>query len=283
MLPLIERMSDTLEMKRAGTEHAPARGHTRWRRATHDDHSTKAARMPIDLGAITEAFEQAVATTNSSMLSVMVVLVILMVLSFTGVSWLFFRSQGGRDRTSGSAIMALAATLSDTSKAQREAAASQQTLAEAQEKLVEAQEKLVEQLGAMVAAVRDNTETDVQRMAELRDGIKRMADNGDRQVAMLAELRNDFQGVSGLGAKIDAIQKTIEAMKANVETLMNETGNPSVSSILERIEAQFNLLAHEMSETRHDINEALELIARATKTPESAPGDGVVAGGRDGR
>jgi archaellum component FlaC len=220
--------------------------------------------MPIDIGTITDAFEQAVATTNSSMLSVLVVLVILMVLSFTGVSWLFFRSQGGKDKSNGSAIMALAETLSDTSKAQREAAASQQMLAVAQA-------TLVEQLGAMVTAVRENTEADVRRMGELRDGIKRMADSGEQQVSMLAELRSDFQGVSGLGAKIDAIQKTIESMKANVETLMSETGNPSVSSILGRIEAQFNLLAREMSETRHDINAALELIAQGTAARESAP------------
>lgn len=204
--------------------------------------------MPVDIGTLTEAFESAVATTNSSMLAVLVVLVILMVMVFAGVSWLFFRNQDSRDRTSGGAITALAETVSDTARAQREAAASQTAL--------------VEQLGAMVAAVRDNTEADIKRMVELRAGIERMAESGERQVSMLADLRVDFQGVSGLGAKIDAIQKTIEGMKINIETLLSEAGNTAIGAALARIEGQINMLAREMSETRGEINTALALAAR---------------------
>lgn len=225
--------------------------------------------MPVDASALVEAFERAVAVTNGNMIAALLVLDMLMVLSFTAVAWLFFRSQSGQSKASGSAIAALAETLTDTAKAQREAAGSQQELARAQG-------AMVEQLAAVVDAVRRNTEADVQRMAELRDGIQRMVDSGDRQVAMLAELRGGFQGISGLGDQIDAMRNMIESMKANIEVLMDQAnGNPSVSSILERVEEQFGHLAREMQETRRDITRVIELIAlEAAKDSAAGSADG---------
>lgn len=213
--------------------------------------------MPIDPGTLTEAFERAVTTTNQNMLAVLVVLVILMVLSFTGVAWLFFRNQGSSTKSSGSAITALAETLTDTARAQREAAASQQALATAQA-------AMVEQLGAMVSAVRANTEADVQRMGELRDSFERMEALGEREVDLLNMLRADFQGVSGLGGKIDAMHKAVEAMKAQVDELLAREGDAVFKPVLDRIDAQFTVLTHEMAETREDIRQALELMAQAT-------------------